>query len=77
MSDYKKQLETIQAQVEAKKIELAKLTERQETLAKEQTKLLEQLKEQGIDDPTQLAEKILALEAQIQEQLAKCQTILK
>lgn len=75
--EYKAQLDSLQATIQAKKIEYAKLTERLETLKAEEVKLLAQLKELGIADMTQLKEKLTVLEAEIKEGIEKCQALLK
>lgn len=75
--DYKAQLDQLQNTIQAKKVEQAKLTERLETLKAEETKLLAQMKELGIENISELKTKLTTLEAEIQENIEKCLSIMK
>ncbi len=75
MSDFKKQFDEIQETINNKKVEKAKLQERQENLLKEQKQIHEELKE--LDVTSDELEGVIAdLEKEIKEELAKCQKTL-
>ena len=75
MSDYKKQFDEIQETINNKKVEKAKLQERQENLLKEQKQILEDLKE--LDVTSDELEGVIAdLEKDIKEELEKCNKTL-
>ena len=75
MSDYKKQFDEIQETINNKKVEKAKLQERQENLLKEQKQIQEYLKE--LDVTSDELEGVIAdLEKDIKEELEKCNKTL-
>jgi chromosome segregation ATPase len=75
MSDYKKQFDEIQETINNKKLEKAKLEERQENLLKEQKQIHEDLKELGVTSD-ELEDVISKLEEEIKGELEKCQKTL-
>lgn len=75
MSDFKKQFDEIQETINNKKVEKAKLEERQENLLKEQKQIQEDLKELGVTSD-ELEAVISKLEEEIKEELEKCQKTL-
>jgi predicted nuclease with TOPRIM domain len=77
MNDFKSRLDKIQTTIQDKKLEQARLQERLTTLKAEETKLLSQMKELGITEVSQLKDKITELETAIQDELTKCESLLK
>lgn len=79
MSDvnYKEQLNKILEEVNEKKLEQARLKERQKTLTEEKTKIMASLEELGIFGEEELKAELEKIEKEIQEGLEKCQTLLK
>jgi len=75
MSEFKKQFDDIQESINNKKVEKAKLQERQENLLKEQKQITEDLKELGVTSD-ELDDVLSKLEEEIKEELAKCQKTL-
>lgn len=75
MSDFKKQFDDIQETINNKKVEKAKLEERQENLLKEQKQIQEDLKELGVTSD-ELEDVISKLEEEIKGELEKCQKTL-
>jgi len=75
MADYKKQLEEISEKVQQKKIEKVKLEERQRKLQEEKEANLKELKALGIDEK-EIVAWLKKAEAEIQEGIGKCNTIL-
>ncbi len=76
MENYKDKLDKIEQEVNNAKIEKAKLEERKRNLEEEYTKIVEELKKEGITIED-LENNINELEIGIQEGIAKCQQILK
>jgi len=77
MENFKIRLDKIQTTIQEKKLEQARLQERLITLKEEETRLLNQMKELGIANAGQLKDKIMELETTIQEELTKCESLLK
>lgn len=75
MSDYKKQFDEIQETINNKKVEKAKLEERQENLLKEQEQIKKDLEELGVTS-SELEDVISKLEEEIKGELEKCQKTL-
>jgi len=73
--DYKKEFETLQEQINTKKLEKARLEERLENLQKEEKELQENLKELGVTSE-ELEVTISKLEEEIKGELEKCQKSL-
>lgn len=73
--DYKKELETIESQIETQKIEQVKLEERKRQLIEDKTKILKELEELGIKEEV-LEEIIEELEIKLQEGIVECRKIL-
>ncbi len=76
MENYKEELDKIEQEVNNAKIEKAKLEERKRNLEEEYTKIVEELKKEGITIED-LENNINELEIGIQEGIAKCQQILE
>ncbi len=76
MENYKEELDKIEQEVNNAKIEKAKLEERKRNLEEEYTKIVEELKKEGITIED-LENNINELEIIIQEGIAKCQQILE
>ena len=74
--NYAEQLSKIEKNVEDSKLEKATLEERQRKLQEEHTKILEELKKEEIAEG-KLEETIEEIEVSIQEEIKKCQKILK
>ena len=75
MSDYKKQFDEIQETINDKKVEKAKVQERQENLLKEQKQILEDLKKLNVTSD-ELEGVISKLDEEIKEELARCNKTL-
>ena len=75
MSDYKKQYDILQEEINDKKIEKAKAEERLENLQKETKQIQENLKELNVTSD-ELEEVVEKLEKEIQSDLTKCQKSL-
>ncbi len=71
MTDYKKQLDEIQEDINTKKLEKAKLEERLENLKKDMKQLKIELKEMGVTEITD--EMLEALETDIKKDIEQCQ----
>ena len=76
MSDYKKQFDELQEEINNKKVEKAKLEERLANLQKEEIAIKEDLKELNVTSE-ELEDVISKLENEIKEELEKCQKTLK
>lgn len=77
MSDYKKELDDLQEEINNKKLEEAKLQERLKTLEEDQKKYQDELKELGVDNIEDLKKEIETLEEQIQAGIEKCKSQMK
>lgn len=77
MSDYKKQLDDLQEEINNKKLEEAKLQERLKTLEEDQKKYQDELKELGVNNIEDLKKEIETLEEQIQAGIEKCKSQMK
>ena len=75
MTDYKKQLDEIQEEINNKKVQKAKLEERRENLLKETKQIKKDLEELGVSED-KLDEVVSALEIDIKEEIQKCQNSL-
>lgn len=75
MSDYKKQFEELQEEINNKKLEKARLEERMTHLEKESGKIQENLKELNVSSD-ELDNVIAKLEEEIKGELAICQKSL-
>ena len=76
MSDYIKQITSIEQKIQDNRTELAKLTERSKMLKEEKIKLLDELKTLNIDEK-ELEQKIAELEGDIESELKECEEKLK
>ena len=76
MSDYIKQITSIEQKIQDNRTELAKLTERGKMLKEEKIKLLDELKTLNIDEK-ELEQKIAELEGDIESELKECEEKLK
>ena len=76
MSDYKKELDILQEEINNKKVEKAKLEERLANLQQEEKNILQQLTGLNVK-PDELETVITTLESEIKEELEKCQKSLK
>lgn len=74
MSDYKKQLDDLQEEINNKKLEQAKLEERLKGLQEDEQKFQSELKELGIENQEDLKKEIETLEEQIQAGIEKCKS---
>ena len=75
MTDYKKQLDDIQEEINNKKVEKAKLQERMENLLKETKQIKKDLEVLDVSEE-ELDGVITSLENDIKEELSKCQKSL-
>jgi hypothetical protein len=75
--DYKNELEKIESQIETQKLEKVKLLERKRQLEEEKVNIVQELKELGIREDSDLETIIQELEAEIELGIEKCQNILK
>jgi len=77
MSNYKKELDDLQEEINQKKLEEAKLQERLKTLEEDQKKYQDELKELGVNNIEDLKKEIETLEEQIQAGIEKCKSQMK
>jgi len=75
MSDFKKQFDDLQEEINRKKLEQAKLQERLANLEKDEKQIKEDLKELNVSSDD-LEEVINDLEKEIKEEMGKCQKTL-
>lgn len=76
MNNYKERAEKLSKQIEDKKTEKVRLEERLKSLKEEETKLVSQMEEMGIENVDKLSESIKELETEIETELVKCEKIL-
>lgn len=76
MSDHKIRLEALQKKIEDKRIEKAKLEQRKEQLQEENTKLMKELFDLGINTIEELKIEITKLEKEIEEGIASAEKAL-
>lgn len=76
MSDFKKQLSDLQDKINDRKVQKAKLEEREKSLTEELEKINLKLKELGIENEEALKKEISELEEQIEIGINKCQKLL-
>ena len=74
MSDYKKELDELQEEINNKKLEEAKLQERLKTLEEDQKKYQDELKGLGVDSIDDLKKEVENLTEQIQAGITKCKS---
>lgn len=74
--NYQTELIEIEKKVNNVKLENVRLEERKRSLEEDQTKILKELKEEGIEK-NKLKDVIMDLEISIEEELNKCKQILK
>lgn len=74
--DYIKTINDLQKKVESNKLEQAKLQEREKTLKEEKGKLIEELKVYEISE-NDLEGEIKRIEEEMEQELKKCEEILK
>lgn len=76
MNDFKKQLSDLQDKINDRKVQKAKLEEREKSLTEELEKINLKLKELGIENEEALKKEISELEEQIEIGINKCQKLL-
>ncbi len=76
MSEYRKQLEELETEVQNRKLEKAKIDERVKTLDEERIKLLEELKEFGINSKEELEKYVTETEELLNKRLTETRKIL-